>query len=419
MRLRCYDSTWFGYATYAFIMGVVYMAGLPLLVLWILWRRRHKLFATDSDSKGQQLLVSVTAEKYGFLYEDYGASAWWWEVEELVRKLLLSAVIVLIDEGSPLQVTLAVLISGWAHVLHAMYKPWGVGSVLYRLQHGALFVTSFVFLMGLLFKVRGVNTASATYGALTVISLLLCCAFVVAWLLVVLSRLLASWKLQRLAPVESDAVVKHVSQWDDGLPASSGGRAGGGGAAAVASAFATDGGGGAGLFAVMNPLHAAGYGGSGLAHQRRGAAGLEGKASSPGDVRGGGGGSGIGGAGGGGAAGASAGAGGGGGAAGGAGGKSGGGNGGGNGGGGRGGGGRRGLASSPAPAMAALPTAAPTATVGESDASPAPAEVSRFRRVANRLSVLTSLLPVQSRRHGDEARAARVQAAAAAAAAAE
>ena len=46
-----------------------------------------------------------------------------------------------------LQVTLAVLISGWAHVLHAMYKPWGQGTAMYALQHGSLFVTSFVFLM--------------------------------------------------------------------------------------------------------------------------------------------------------------------------------------------------------------------------------------------------------------------------------
>ena len=43
--------------------------------------------------------------------------------------------------------TLAVLVCGWAHVLHAMYKPWGAGSGMYALQHGSLFVTSFVFLM--------------------------------------------------------------------------------------------------------------------------------------------------------------------------------------------------------------------------------------------------------------------------------
>ncbi len=64
-----------------------------------------------------------------------------------MRKLLLSAVVVLIEPGSPLQVTLAVLVCSWAHVLHAAYQPWGRGTVMYTLQHGSLFVTSFVFLM--------------------------------------------------------------------------------------------------------------------------------------------------------------------------------------------------------------------------------------------------------------------------------
>ena len=45
------------------------------------------------------------------------------------------------------QVTLAVMVSGWAHVLHAVYKPWGPGTTMYQLQHGSLFVTTFVFLM--------------------------------------------------------------------------------------------------------------------------------------------------------------------------------------------------------------------------------------------------------------------------------
>jgi hypothetical protein len=47
-----------------------------------------------------------------------------------------------------------VLVCGWAHVLHAVFKPWGPGTAMYALQHGSLGLTSFVFLMGLLFKVR-------------------------------------------------------------------------------------------------------------------------------------------------------------------------------------------------------------------------------------------------------------------------
>jgi hypothetical protein len=189
MRLRCYDGRWAGFAFYGLIVTAVYVVGLPAAVLWILWRRRHKLFGSPTDP-----FVASTHATFGFLYAAYGPSAWWWEVEELLRKLLLSAVVVLIDEGSPLPVTAAVLVSGWSHVLHAMYKPWGAGSALYRLQHGSLCVTSFVFLMGLLFKVDGVSSSSGTYSALSNIMVSLCATFMAAWLAVIVVRVVAAMR---------------------------------------------------------------------------------------------------------------------------------------------------------------------------------------------------------------------------------
>jgi hypothetical protein len=97
-----------------------------------------------------------------------------------------------------MQVTLAVLVSSWAHVLHAIYKPWGPGSVMYTLQHGSLLVTSFVFLMGLLFKVNGVSTSSPSYSALAVVMLLLCIGFLVFWLAVVLWKFRGNLKQLRM-----------------------------------------------------------------------------------------------------------------------------------------------------------------------------------------------------------------------------
>jgi hypothetical protein len=133
-------------------------------------------------------------------------------VEELARKMLLSAVVVLIDEGSPLQVTLAVLVSGWAHVLHAMYKPWGAGSVLYGLQHGSLFVTSFVFLMGLLFKVDGVSSSTTTHRALSGIMLALCTMFITAWVAVAAKEMVVMWRaLRPAAAVASPAGIRSLS----------------------------------------------------------------------------------------------------------------------------------------------------------------------------------------------------------------
>jgi hypothetical protein len=184
MRLQCFTREWYGYALYAGIMGALYVVGLPMSIMIILLRRRHTLFGEGS---------AETWRVYGFLYDSYGPVAWWWEVEELLRKLFLTALVVLMDPGSPLQVTLAVLFSGWAHVLHAMYKPWRVESTpetypTYMVQHASLLVTSFVFLMGLLFKVEGVKSSSPVYDALSVIMLLLCIGFIVWWLYEMFSR---------------------------------------------------------------------------------------------------------------------------------------------------------------------------------------------------------------------------------------
>ena len=104
-------------ATYGIIMCVVYIIGLPVTVFVLLYRRRNLLFGNPRDPA-----VAAVRRKYGFLYLIYGKNAWFWETEELVRKLLLSAVVVLFDSGTPLQITLAVLISSWAHVLHAVFK---------------------------------------------------------------------------------------------------------------------------------------------------------------------------------------------------------------------------------------------------------------------------------------------------------
>ena len=108
---------------YGVIMIIVYVAGFPLGILAILLRNRKHLFGEGSEE---------TRRRFGFLYEVYGPTAWWWEVEELVRKLLLTSVAVLFDAGSPLQLALAVMICWWAHVLHGVFKPWTTTFPTYR-----------------------------------------------------------------------------------------------------------------------------------------------------------------------------------------------------------------------------------------------------------------------------------------------
>jgi hypothetical protein len=184
LRLQCYTAQWAGIAIYAAVMLIVYTIGLPVAVFLVLWHRRHKLFGPVS---------ARTRASWGFLYECYGEHAWCWEVVELVRKVLLTSFVVLLNAHSPLQVTLATLISFWAHSLHALYAPWTYGSSTYLLQHLSLLATSFVFLMGLLFKSDRFSPTSVTGTVLSVAMLVFVAAFVIAWLATVIGQMAVQW----------------------------------------------------------------------------------------------------------------------------------------------------------------------------------------------------------------------------------
>jgi hypothetical protein len=124
-----------------------------------------------------------------------------------------------------------------------MYKPWGAGSVLYSLQHGALFVTSFVFLMGLLFKVDGVSSSSGTYSALSGVMVTLCASFMAAWVAVIALRVASMWRAARKSSLSrrrsrndrDDRTLATATRVTDAS-----GRASSGAASAVAAVVVVD-----------------------------------------------------------------------------------------------------------------------------------------------------------------------------------
>jgi hypothetical protein len=177
LRLRCFTPQWFGYAAMGAVVLVVFSIGLPCAVFGVLKRHRNTLFGGDSET---------TRASWGFLYEAYGSTAWWWELEELLRKLLLICCVVVLDEKSPLQVFAAVFVCALAHVLHAAFEPWGVWSQTYTLQHLSLLSTTFVFVMGLLFKSGSLSNTSVSGSVLSAVMLAMCSVFVVAWVWVMI-----------------------------------------------------------------------------------------------------------------------------------------------------------------------------------------------------------------------------------------
>ena len=110
------------------------------------------------------------------------------------------------------QITLAVMISGWAHVLHALYKPWGTATRTYKLQHLSLFTTTFIFLMGLLFKVNGVSQEGTSFAAMTVIMLTLCIAFAVLWVGAMLSGIVNTMRVKHLPRMARSVNIRRLTR---------------------------------------------------------------------------------------------------------------------------------------------------------------------------------------------------------------
>ena len=60
MRLLCYTREWTGFAIYGLVMCIVYVAGLPGVIVYILYPRRKQLFGVGSEEN---------MKRYGFLYD--------------------------------------------------------------------------------------------------------------------------------------------------------------------------------------------------------------------------------------------------------------------------------------------------------------------------------------------------------------
>jgi hypothetical protein len=241
VQQQCFTRAWAGYAVYALGMCVLFVVGVPLLAVHTRWRERrapaandsaaslpaHGAFDGDVDVSHRGALCRRVARAAASLartshvqtlYSWYGAAVWWWEAEELCRRLLLCALIVVLDHATVLQASLALIVCVVAHVLHAAWKPWGTGSGAYYLQHASLFFVSFVFLVALLFKSGSVSTASSWFHAL---SSLLCALFalvMLGWLLCLLAaaiaRLLQHCGTKRVSPLHHNAPTPRVAVVD-------------------------------------------------------------------------------------------------------------------------------------------------------------------------------------------------------------
>jgi hypothetical protein len=168
MWIRCDDSsqtisTWFGENDYngwkkaAGFFVFLYPVCVPLVFFGRLYYARNDLYVKDAktgkikirrdDNKIPQGFLTNRAQSksIGMLYTNYKPHFWWWEVVELIRKLILTSVVIFVMPGSPSQFAFGILIAIFFLVVYSSARPYvdKVNSVLQMTVQVAIFLVLF------------------------------------------------------------------------------------------------------------------------------------------------------------------------------------------------------------------------------------------------------------------------------------
>eukprot|EP00944_MAST-04C_sp_MAST-4C-sp1_P011105 g11105.t1 len=137
----CYDDKWWSFYVVFLIVGIVYILGLPIGVFFYLYSRRHKLDRPE-------ILHSV-----GWMYTPYNRNAYFWEIQEIIRKMILSGGLIVLSDFTSLQLAVALMFAIFFHQIHAVWKPHAT-RLGYYLQHVALLAVEIVYISGLLLMLK-------------------------------------------------------------------------------------------------------------------------------------------------------------------------------------------------------------------------------------------------------------------------
>ena len=95
-------------ALFMAVCGVVYVIGIPLFCVFILWKNRKLI--TDSELANSQKGESFR-DTYGSLFTSYDVNNWYFESVEMIKKMTLAGGLVLVAPGSSVQILVGILVA--------------------------------------------------------------------------------------------------------------------------------------------------------------------------------------------------------------------------------------------------------------------------------------------------------------------
>jgi hypothetical protein len=112
MSIQCNEGQYMTLKMAAIVGVFLYPIGVPVFFVLLLWRERKHIHD------------SVNQKKYGFLFGDYMAVYFLWEVWDLGRKLMLSGLLMFFKRGSVSQLLVAMVIALFALELQLRLMPY-------------------------------------------------------------------------------------------------------------------------------------------------------------------------------------------------------------------------------------------------------------------------------------------------------
>jgi hypothetical protein len=205
--VSCSTDEYKAFRAYAAVMILVYPIGIPALYACLLWRHRADIHAYITTAAPDSDAASLQTTR--FLWATYKPKAYWWELVECLRRLLMTGFLVFILPGTGGQSAVACVFAVLSMVTYGIVQPLKQSSDAFNYTLGAVVLFMSIFIS---FLIQGDYAKADTDNKQNVVSVLMIALNVLLILsaLVQMSvsiKAMSRFKYSNMCSVTSAAVV--------------------------------------------------------------------------------------------------------------------------------------------------------------------------------------------------------------------
>jgi hypothetical protein len=168
LSINCGSSRHTTGTTFATCMILVYPVGVPLMYFWMLHNVKEGIMNRTENISSKLRLAIIPSS---FLYSSYEPQCWYWEIVETIRRITMTGVIVLIAQGTSLQIVITMLLSLFFIKMYSHYAPFD-DELLDVDAEFAQYQVYFVLFIALLMKEESIPAMGSVWGYLLVFVIL-------------------------------------------------------------------------------------------------------------------------------------------------------------------------------------------------------------------------------------------------------